>query len=52
MSTNCCNTICPYMVKNVSSQCVCALTAGPFRAVGAPLGSIAVSQRGEEEGRE
>lgn len=34
MSVKCCNTQCPYMVKNMSSQCVCALTACSFQKVG------------------
>lgn len=34
VSMECCNTRCPYMVKNMSSQCVCALTACPFQKVG------------------
>lgn len=52
MSTNCCNTKCPYMVKNMSSQCVCTLTACPFQAAWTPPSSAAVSQRGEMERRE
>lgn len=52
MSMECCNTKCPYMVKNMSSQCVCALTACPFQAVGTPPGSTVVLQRDETGRRE
>lgn len=52
MSTNCCNTKCPYMVKNMSRQCVCALTACPFQAAWTQPSSTAVLQQVETERRE
>jgi hypothetical protein len=52
VSTNCCNTKCPYMVKNMNSQCVCALTACPFQTVGTLPSSTVVLQQGETERRE
>lgn len=49
VSMNCCNTKCPHMVKNMSSQCVCALTACPFQTVETPPSSTVVLQRDEAE---
>ena len=52
MSMDCCNTKCPYMVKNMSSQCVCALTACPLQVGGTTPSSTIVLPRGETERRE